>query len=276
MPLVTSAGLILHAQQPFITSTNLITANWYTGFDSPAPLIQTVGNTTYITGTASALNAVRVLTNTCTNSATVYWQQTAYTGTTAIGGYWDTAVPNYTPEQLAQREKSNKENERKRLHAVHRAKSSIKRALKLMDNIGFGNDIRVFLGGDDIEVSHPASMFKFLLTKQRNSLIHKTMNPGHSTPYSLQLYTKTDVHVANLCVILEDTPLLDQILAVSMFIRTGDEDYILERANWSCITDDEDTLLQIAVDRPNLVNRLRHKRFQNTDIQDIYQSILHC
>jgi hypothetical protein len=106
----------------------------------------------------------------------------------------------------------------------------------------------VFLGGDDIEVSHPESMFKFVLTKYNNSLINKTIEAGISTPYKLQLFTKTNVHVANLCVILKDTPVLDQVLAVSMFVRTGDEDYILERANWSAITDDEDTLLEIGLE----------------------------
>lgn len=176
----------------------------------------------------------------------------------------------YVPPTEEEQRRSRAEYEKKRLHAVHRAKGSIKRALKLMDNVGFGNDIRIFLGGDDIEVSHPESMFKFVLTKYNNSLINKTIEAGISTPYKLQLFTKTNVHVANLCVILKDTPVLDQVLAVSMFVRTGDEDYILERANWSAITDDEDTLLEIGLYRSNLRGKFRHKRFSNPDIQDIF------
>jgi hypothetical protein len=142
-----------------------------------------------------------------------------------------------------------------------------------MDNVGFGDDIRIFLGGDDIEIAHPESMFKFVLTKHRHpTLIEKTINGGYSTPYHLRLFTKTNVHVANLCVVLEDTPILDQILAVSMFIRTGDEEHILQKANWSSLTDDEDTLLQIAVERPQLCSKFRHHRFSNMEIQDIFSS----
>jgi len=180
-------------------------------------------------------------------------------------------VYNYSPENAAATEKRNRERQKKRLHAIHRAKGSIKRALRLMDNVGFGDDIRVFLSGDDIEISHPSSMFKFVLTKFSGaSLINRTIDGGFSTPYNLRLFTKSNVHVANLCVVLEDTPILDQVLAVSLFIKTGDEEHILQRANWSRLTDDEDTLLQIAVERPELCRKFRHHRFSNPDIQDIF------
>jgi hypothetical protein len=114
--------------------------------------------------------------------------------------------------------------------------------MKLIDNVGFGNEVRVFLGGDSIEVSHPDSIFKFVLSKGASNLIERTIFPGYSTPYKLELYTKTNVHVANLCVYLEDTPVLDQVLAVSLFIRSGEEEQILEKANWSRLTSDPSVL----------------------------------
>jgi hypothetical protein len=102
-----------------------------------------------------------------------------------------------------------------------------------MDNVGFGDDVRVFLNGDDVEVSHPESIFKFVLSKKNDSLLRYTTYPTRSTPYHLDLYTKTNVYVASLCVYFEDTPVLDQVLALSMFIKTGDEEHILKTANWS-------------------------------------------
>lgn len=167
-----------------------------------------------------------------------------------------------TPESEEQVRKRRLEYQRERERKIHRAKNAIKRALKLMDNVGFGNDIRIFLRGDSIEIAHPASLFKFVLHKQSyHSVIDKTINAGVGTPYVLDLYTKTDVFVASLCVYLKDTPILDQILAVSMFIKSGDEDIILKQANWLQLTDDEDVVLDIAVNYPELEDKLRLQRF---------------
>lgn len=250
--------------QIFNTYHNGIITTATTGTTTTTIPIYRTGNTVVVTGTNS--------TNT-----NIYLGNSGNGNIIIVNGNWVTPYGTsytqpyaYVPPTYEQQRRGRAEYEKKRFHAVHRAKGSIKRALKLMDNVGFGNDIRIFLGGDDIEVSHPESMFKFVLTKYDNSLINKTIEAGFSTPYKLQLFTKTNVHVANLCVILKDTPVLDQVLAVSMFVRTGDEDYILERANWSAITDDEDTLLEIGLYRSNLRGKFRHKRFSNPDIQDIF------
>lgn len=150
---------------------------------------------------------------------------------------------------------------KRRAEKVQAAKGAIKRALKLMDNFGFGDDARVFLGGNSVEVSHPDSIFKFVLTKRSGSVIDKTINPGYSTPYVLELYTKTDVHVANLCVYMEDTPLLDQVLALTMFIKSGDENHILETANWFKLRDDPQLMDAICMHNPALAQKVRRINF---------------
>lgn len=193
-----------------------------------------------------------------TSTTNVTWTST----TTTNSHPWFTNSYQLTPESEEQARKRRLEYQRDRERKIHRAKGSIKRALKLMDNVGFGNDIRIFLRGDSIEISHPASLFKFVLHKQSyHSVIDKTINAGIGTPYMLDLYTKTDVFVASLCVYLKDTPILDQILAVSMFIKSGDEDIILKQANWLRLTDDEDVVLDIAVNYPELEDKLRLQRF---------------
>lgn len=145
-----------------------------------------------------------------------------------------------TPEQRALWARQGKQRERDRVGNIHRAKGAIKRALKLIDNIGFGDEVRIFIGGDEIEIEHPDSIFKFVLHRRANvDLIDKTIHGGYSTPYHLHLYTKTNVHVADLCVYLKDTPILDQVLAVALFIKSGEEEDILTKANWFNATKDE-------------------------------------
>lgn len=137
-----------------------------------------------------------------------------------------------------------------------KAKPSIKRALRLMANFGMEEDVRVFMSGGRIEVSHPDSLFKFVIEKGKKSLIEHTVRPGFSTPYTLSLYTKSDVHVANLCVYLRDTPVLDQILAISMFIKTGNEEEILKKANFFSLSDDLETRSIISLEKPELSRKL--------------------
>lgn len=119
-------------------------------------------------------------------------------------------------------------------------KNSIKRALKLLDNFGMEEDTKIFLKGDEIEVSHPDSLFKFVLTKRRyNNIIERTERPGHGTPFGLELFTKTGIHIANLCVYAVDTPMLDQLFMVAMYVKSGNEEDLLREANFFSITQDK-------------------------------------
>lgn len=137
-----------------------------------------------------------------------------------------------------------------------RTKSAIKRALKLITGLGFGDEIKVFLSGTSIEVSHPESDFKFVMTKYANSIIRSTEHPSYSTPFSLELYTKSDVFLSKLCVYLQDTPILDQVLALTMFVKSGCEDEILETANFFSRTQDESIIEEVLSRNPQLSKKL--------------------
>lgn len=136
-------------------------------------------------------------------------------------------------------------------------KSSIKRALKLISNFGMEEDLKIFLGGDSIEISHPESDFKFILSKKKNMLIRATEYCGHHTPYNLHLYTKSNIFVSDLCVYLKDTPILDQLLAVSMFVKSGNENLLLEKANYNKLTNDKELRKTLALENPSLSSKLR-------------------
>jgi len=147
-------------------------------------------------------------------------------------------VNNCQPSQ-EELDRRKRKYQRDRRSSVYKARSAIKKALKLVDNMGFGDEIRIFIGGDEIVIDNPNSIFKFVLKRGHQSIIERTISPGYSTPYSLELLTKDDVHVANLCVYLKDTPVLDQILAVALYIKTGDEEDVLDKANWFNKTNDD-------------------------------------
>lgn len=187
-------------------------------------------STVYVqqTGTSSTTNVITPIT---TTTAGVYYTVTGNTGWTIQG---NGAV--MSPEDLARHQRRQAVVQRGR---ITKARSAIKKALKLIDNIGFGDEIRIFIGGDEIVIDNPESIFKFVLKRGRHSIVERTVQPGYSTPYSLELLTKDDVHVANLCVYLKDTPVLDQVLAVAMYIKTGNEEDVLEKANWFNRTNDD-------------------------------------
>lgn len=195
------------------------------------------------TTTATTINRVTHANNRVMVNGNVVFYTTS-TGTTSnyyihstggiiVGnnGSWNPSSPEYI-------ERSRKKYERDRRASIHKAKSAIKKALKLIDNMGFGDEIRVFIGGDEIVVDNPNSIFKFVL-KRGASLIDKTIHPGYSTPYKLELLTKDDIHVSNLCVYLPNTPVLDQVLAIALYIKSGDEEEVLTKANWFCVSRDE-------------------------------------
>lgn len=134
-------------------------------------------------------------------------------------------------------------------------RSAIKKGIKLITGLGFGDEIKVFLGGSSVEVSHPESEFKFVLTKSRD-IFDATRHPGISTPYRLELYTKTNIFISKLCVFMEGTPVLDQVLAMIMFIRSGDEHMILKAANYPGLTSDRELRGQLALRHPHLREKL--------------------
>lgn len=115
-----------------------------------------------------------------------------------------------------------------------KAKAAIKKATRLFENLGQDQHLRLFVSGQEVELSHPQSRFKFILKPLKDSgwLLDRTQEGRSHTPYELALFTKDDVFLANLCVYLDATPVLDQLLALTLFVQSGDELKVLEKANW--------------------------------------------
>lgn len=242
-------------------STFLITSNPGDRLVVPSGTFSATTTGTYYTGTAGGWLYFR---STSPTGGTAMTSAAFFTSSTTSTTVWCNASTGHwhiTPAAVRELTEEDRARMRtieilRKARDVEKAKPSIKRALRLMANFGMEEDVRVFMGGGKIEVSHPDSLFKFVLEKGHSSLIERTLRPGHSTPYRLGLYTKSDVHVADLCVYLKDTPILDQILAISMFIKTGNEEEILRKANFFSLSDDRETREIISLEHPSLSKKL--------------------
>lgn len=172
--------------------------------------------------------------------------------TSGTGIYWSSAlarqvpVCDFTPpaRRLLQQRR-----------AEYRARSSIKRSLRLLDNFGLESEARIFISGTgNFCVSHPSSRFTFKFARGSRSILDASSKAQrHNIPYELELWTKDDKFISRLCVIVEDTPILDQVLALAIFIRSGDEDYILRKSNYFNRTSDLELLRDVGVYIPKLL-----------------------
>ena len=140
----------------------------------------------------------------------------------------DPLVGEFTPSQLARASTPAARSKTQR-----RARSAIKKALKLFTRTGLEDSVRLMVSGREVELSHPDSPFKFVLQPlQAGWLEQRTLNPGGHVPYQLTLLTKDGVFLARLCVLFDQTPVLDQLLALTLFVQSGCEEEILSKANW--------------------------------------------
>lgn len=139
------------------------------------------------------------------------------------------------------------------------AKAAIKKATKLFGSLGQEDNLRLFVSGSEVTLAHPASRFKLVVRplKVAGWLIDRTQAGRAHTPYELSLLTKDDVFLTNLCVYFQDTPVLDQLLALSFYVGAGDELAILEKANWYGTGDwSEDKTALVLAHYPQLAAKL--------------------
>lgn len=170
---------------------------------------------------------------------------------------FEVAPAGPTVRQLA-RQKSKKSSLRKKAHAA------IKKATKLFMRMGQEDNLKLLVSGQEVTLSHEDSPLKFVLKPLGTPgwLEERTLSTTSHTPYDLFVTTKEDVFVARLCVFMDRTPVLDQLLALSLFVRSGDELEILEKANWFGFGPEEgkSTVLQ---HYPQLENKFPKKSVQD-------------
>lgn len=140
---------------------------------------------------------------------------------------------------------------------VSAAKRAIKKAVKLFEGAGKEPALMKFLDGGEIELSHPSSSLKFAVkpVAMNDWLINRSREDyGAHTPFDLSLLTKDDVFIGKLCVYFAGTPVLDQLFSLMLFVDSGEEELILEKANlfgWQ-----RDNLKEIKHTSPSLKKKI--------------------
>lgn len=112
-----------------------------------------------------------------------------------------------------------------------KARKSITRAVELFGKFFNQKDIDGFIKGYEYIVE--GDKFNYRLTKgDRTNILHHTLNPSSiHIPYDLEITTKNNVVLAKACYLFENTPIIDQIIAFTMMIKSGNELEFIEKAN---------------------------------------------
>lgn len=235
---------------------NIPTNRWY--------MVQT--SATNVPTNATTLRVMTSTNSTATTIMTPYFTPTTSTTSSIIydgtGTYTNICSGQviYTNTYLTEVDCNihNPNVQRRRDFGVKKLiKGSIKRALKLLDNFGMEEDTKIFLNGEAIEVSHPDSIFKFVIHKDKyNKVSAGITNAIYSTPFKLSLFTKSNIHVADLCVYAENTPMLDQLFMVAMYVKSGNEEDLLRKANYRALCQDKETKEIIVLEHPYMKQKL--------------------
>lgn len=151
------------------------------------------------------------------------------------------------------RECQPRQEKRERRHV----RGAIKKGLSLLTKFGRHKEAQLLVSGHRAVLSHPDSPFKLELAPYTSGwLTARTRRPSGTAPFEIHLMTKDDVHLGRLCVLFQDTPVLDQLLALSMYVDTGNEMELLQKANWFGVKD-ESRVRQVLQDKaPQLLDKL--------------------
>ncbi len=121
--------------------------------------------------------------------------------------------------------------------AAKKVKAALKRCARLWDRLGKADTLSLFLSGAKVEISRPEGDFKFVVQATEkchtdNWLTRGTLNAHYAAPFTIEAYTRDNIYLAKLCVYLRETPILDQLLALSLYVDAGEEVQVLQAANW--------------------------------------------
>lgn len=110
------------------------------------------------------------------------------------------------------------------------SRSPLNKSMKTLSSFIGYDKVRSFVSGDGFWIDGDHLKYKFSRTKNI-SILASSINPGNiHIPYTLSVYDE-DVYLFDLCIVVQNTPILDQILAIILMIKSGEEHVILETGN---------------------------------------------
>lgn len=149
--------------------------------------------------------------------------------TTSTGMYTNTFLSD---DQIIRLKRSQKIDYRKLKVERKKLRSVLKKSIGVLQRfIGLDKLLR-FLKGEGFIIE--AKRFNYRLTlPNHKSLIDGTKNIDHySIKYDLEILSKENVKICNVCTIFKGSPILDQVLSAYMFLVAGEEEEFLKNCNF--------------------------------------------
>jgi hypothetical protein len=111
-----------------------------------------------------------------------------------------------------------------------RTRSAIKKGVSMLSALVGPESVRAYISGDGFELQ--GNLFDYRVSKTV-SIIGHTQNTGNGhTPYRLTIKEKdTGTVLGDACVYFKNTPVIDQLIALTFFIRNGEEEQLIKTAN---------------------------------------------
>jgi len=113
------------------------------------------------------------------------------------------------------------------------AQKVMKRSVATMEKIIGHENVSLFFAKDGFDITGNKFIFRFTKSKSIN-LVSNAMSPEkyHSVPYKLSLHSLDGAYLATGCIYIDATPALDQITAVVLNIKSGNEINLVKTTNW--------------------------------------------
>jgi hypothetical protein len=119
----------------------------------------------------------------------------------------------------------------------HIIKKTIKKSLKLFEIYGVIHLIKDLMSYKEIILTHEKSKLEFHIQKNKTTIMSNmlvdTIEKNSHRSFSISLFSKQhNIKISDMCVFIDNTPILDQLLAFIMFVKTGNENVILMNSNF--------------------------------------------
>ena len=126
--------------------------------------------------------------------------------------------------------KLQKNHQKKQLIALKQGKKVLKKGIKTFTNLFGQQDIKAFISGEDFIIE--GDLYNYRVSKKYNLIQYSVDTYMTHIPYRLQLLTKENIVLADGCIIFENTPVIDQLIAMMLHIKNGNEEEILKKTNF--------------------------------------------
>lgn len=124
---------------------------------------------------------------------------------------------------------------------IRAGKKAVKKSAELFKKHLGTETLNMFLSGQQIRFEGQYYNYLFKKSTFNHSLVHQAVKPVNSVPYDFFLEDKSGVLLGSMCVYFAATPVMDQIVAMTMMIKHGGEYEILKSANFFSTTSAYDT-----------------------------------